>query len=146
MTEFSVVEICAGAGGQSLGLHKAGFSHQIAIEIDETAAETLRTNLGVKVVVGDVADTSVWNPVEHAGVTLLAGGVPCPPFSIAGKQLGSSDERDLFAWAIEQVAVIKPRAVMLENVRGLAGPRFAAYRQRVIDRLGELGYVGPLVL
>ncbi|MET0885398.1 MAG: DNA cytosine methyltransferase, partial [Mycetocola sp.] len=52
------------------------------------------------------------------------------------------DERDLFAWAIEQVGVIQPRAVMLENVRGLSSARFSAYRQRVIDRLDQLGYVG----
>ena len=142
MNELTVLEICAGAGGQSLGLHRAGFSHQLAVEIDEQAAETLRSNLGVEVAVGDVADPEVWRPADHRGVALFAGGVPCPPFSTAGKQLGSSDERDLFAWAIEQVGVIRPRAVMLENVRGLAGPRFAGYRQRVIDRLAELGYVG----
>lgn len=142
MSEFSVVEACAGAGGQSLGLHKAGFQHALAIEIDELAAQSLNQNLGVAVAVGDVADRSVWRPEDYRGVTLFAGGVPCPPFSVAGKQLGSSDERDLFAWAVEQVEVIRPRAVMLENVRGLAGPRFAGYRQRVLDRLGELGYVG----
>ncbi|GLJ62682.1 hypothetical protein GCM10017576_28130 [Microbacterium barkeri] len=142
MARYSVVEVCAGAGGQSLGLHKAGFDHAIAIEIDETAAETLRTNGGWRVEVGDVADPAVWRPEEFEGVSLFAGGVPCPPFSVAGKQLGSSDERDLFAWAIEQVAVLRPRAVMLENVRGLSGPRFSAYRQRVLDRLSDLGYVG----
>lgn len=140
--DFSVLEVCAGAGGQSLGLHQAGFRHTLAVEIDERAAETLRMNLGVKVAVGDAADPSVWDPSDYRGVTLLAGGVPCPPFSAAGKQLGSSDERDLFAWAIEQVDVIKPRAVMLENVRGLAGPRFSAYRQRVLDELFKFGYVG----
>lgn len=140
--ELSVVEVCAGAGGQSLGLHKAGFVHKLAVEIDETAADTLRRNLSVPVVVGDVASPDVWNPADYAGVTLFAGGVPCPPFSAAGKQLGTSDERDLFAWAIEQIAVIRPRAVMLENVRGLAAPRFAAYRQRVLDRLDELGFMG----
>lgn len=142
MSEFTVVEICAGAGGQSLGLHRAGFKHQLAIEIDELAAATLRNNLGVEVAVGDAADVEVWNPADYAGVTLLAGGVPCPPFSTAGKQLGSSDERDLFAWAIEQVKVMQPRVVMLENVRGLAGPRFSAYRQRVLDQLREFGYIG----
>lgn len=139
---FSVVEVCAGAGGQSLGLHKAGFSHSLAVEIDPTAADTLAANLGVPVAVGDAADRNVWDPRDHEGVTLFAGGVPCPPFSIAGKQLGSADERDLFAWAIEQVGIMQPRAVMLENVRGLSAPRFAAYRQRVIDRLDEYGYVG----
>lgn len=139
---FTVVEICAGAGGQSLGLHKAGFKHELAVEIDPTAASTLETNLETRVAVGDVADASVWDPAEYAGVDLLAGGVPCPPFSIAGKQLGSSDERDLFAWSIEQVEAVRPRAVMLENVRGLAAPRFSAYRQRVLDRLREAGYIG----
>ena len=140
--DFTVAEICAGAGGQSLGLHKAGFRHVVAVELDETAAETLRQNLGAPVVVGDVADPRVWVPADYSETTLLAGGVPCPPFSAAGKQLGTSDERDLFAWAIEQIPVIRPRAVMLENVRGLSAPRFAAYRQRVLDRLEEFGFVG----
>ncbi|UOE44959.1 DNA cytosine methyltransferase [Agromyces larvae] len=141
MTSLRTVEICAGAGGQALGLHKAGFRHDLAVEIDPTAAETLRQNLGGEVAVGDVADIGVWRPADYEGVDLLAGGVPCPPFSIAGKQLGSSDERDLFAWAVEQVAVMRPRALMLENVRGLAAARFSGYRQRVLDRLAQLGYV-----
>lgn len=140
--KYTAVEVCAGAGGQSLGLHQAGFRHELAIEIDPTAADTLASNLGVKVAIGDVASLDVWDATDYREVTLFAGGVPCPPFSMAGKQLGSSDERDLFAWAIEQVGVIRPRAVMLENVRGLSQPRFSAYRQRVLDRLDEFGYVG----
>jgi DNA (cytosine-5)-methyltransferase 1 len=140
--ELSVVEICAGAGGQGLGLHKAGFSHSLAVELDTHAANTLQQNSNWKVLIGDVADQQLWNPSDYAGVDLFAGGVPCPPFSMAGKQLGSSDERDLFAWAIEQVEVIRPRALLLENVRGLASSRFGAYRQRVLDRLAEFGYVG----
>lgn len=142
MKKFTVVEVCAGAGGQSLGLHKAGFVHKLAVEIDATAAETLRANLGAPVAVGDAASLEVWDPADYEDIDLFAGGVPCPPFSIAGKQLGSSDERDLFAWAVEQVGVMRPRAVMLENVRGLSGPRFSAYRQRILDRLFDFGYVG----
>lgn len=141
MNRLRAVEICAGAGGQALGLHRAGFGNAIAVELDENAATTLRRNLTGTVVVGDVADPTVWSPSEYTGVDLFAGGVPCPPFSIAGKQLGSSDERDLFAWAIEQVAIIRPRALLLENVRGLATARFSGYRQRVLDRLTQLGYV-----
>lgn len=146
MGDLSVVEICAGAGGQSLGLHRAGFSHQLAVELDATAAQTLRMNLErlddreVDVRVGDVADCDVWSAQDFVGVDLLAGGVPCPPFSIAGKQLGSLDERDLFAWAVEQVGVMRPRAVLLENVRGLSTPRFSGYRQAVADRFAEFGY------
>ncbi|MER3386045.1 MAG: DNA (cytosine-5-)-methyltransferase [Microcella pacifica] len=142
MSGLEVVEICAGAGGQAHGLDRAGFEHALAIELDFQAAETLRANSSWRVVEGDVADPEVWTPADYEGVALLAGGVPCPPFSMAGKQLGSADERDLFAWAVEQVGVMKPRALLLENVRGLAAPRFAAYRQRVLDRLVEFGYVG----
>jgi DNA (cytosine-5)-methyltransferase 1 len=74
-------------------------------------------------------------------VALLAGGVPCPPFTVAGRQLGATDERDLFAWAVELCGIIQPRALLLENVRGLSTSRFSAYRQHVMDRLTELGYV-----
>lgn len=141
-TPYKVVEICAGAGGQALGLEKAGFEHELAIELDRNACDTLELNRpGWKVAWGDVANPETWNPNDYAGIDLLAGGVPCPPFSIAGKQLGASDERDLFAWAVETAVQIKPRALMLENVRGLSAPRFAAYRQRILDRLTEAGYV-----
>ncbi|MFF3669845.1 DNA cytosine methyltransferase [Microtetraspora malaysiensis] len=156
MTEqdLRVIEICAGAGGQSLGLEKAGFEHELAVELDENAVNTLRRNRPHwKVAHGDVADPAVWNPADYAPekldgrpIDLFAGGVPCPPFSIAGKQLGASDERDLFAWAVEQVSILRPRALLLENVRGLSMPRFAGYRQHVLDRLGEFGYVAEWCL
>jgi DNA (cytosine-5)-methyltransferase 1 len=97
---------------------------------------------GWKIAQGDVADSTVWDPATYEGIDLLAGGVPCPPFTIAGKQLGATDERDLFAWAVELAATVRPRALLLENVRGLSMPRFAGYRQHVLDRLANLGYVG----
>lgn len=150
---LEVVEICAGAGGQTLGLERAGFRHRLAIELDRQAAETLRRNLveflgyseeaAEKAVrIGDVADPAVWNPaVDAENLDLLAGGVPCPPFSIAGKQLGTNDERDLFAWAIELCGKVQPKALLLENVRGLSANRFSGYRQHVLDRLKEHGYI-----
>src|SRR5262245_56535686 len=117
MEDLNVVEICAGAGGQSLGLHLAGFRHDLAIELDESAAESLRFNLQryapeAQVQVGDVASTDVWKPEDYRDqVALLDGGVPCPPFSHAGKQLGANDERDLFAWAVGAAGKIRPEAV-----------------------------------
>jgi DNA (cytosine-5)-methyltransferase 1 len=150
---LEVVEICAGAGGQTLGLERAGFRHRLAVELDQHAAATLKHNL-VKflgysedevretVRIGDVADPEVWKPEQYTDVDLLAGGVPCPPFSIAGKQLGANDERDLFAWAVELCGRIRPKALLLENVRGLSANRFAAYRQHVLDKLRDYGYIG----
>lgn len=141
MGALNVVEICAGAGGQALGLELAGFEMQLAVELDSNAAETLTANRPAwDVRVGDVADTRLWDPQEYAGVDLLAGGVPCPPFSVAGRQLGAADERDLFSWAVSAALGMRPRALLLENVRGLALPRFAGYRQHVVDRLEAAGY------
>lgn len=135
---LTAVEICAGAGGQSLGLERAGFRHVLACEIDADAAATLRHNRGDwRVFEGDVRELKGFDVPK---TDLLAGGVPCPPFSIAGKQLGADDERDLFPEALRLVEEIAPQAVMLENVRGLASARFAPYRQSIIDRLSELGY------
>ena len=136
-----VVEICAGAGGQSLGLELAGFEHELCVELDPDACGTLRYNRPHwKVAEGDAASPAVWDPGQYEGIDLLAGGVPCPPFTVAGKQLGATDERDLFAWAVELCRVARPRALLLENVRGLSLPRFSAYRQHVLDRLTQLGY------
>ena len=132
------VEICTGAGGQALGLERAGFHHHAAVEIDAHACQTLRLNRpGWNIVKGDLTQ---WSGKEHAGVDLLAGGVPCPPFSKAGKQLGAEDERDLFPKAIELVDEIRPRAVMLENVRGLLDAVFDTYRNNVEQQLIGLGY------
>ena len=142
MADLEVVEICAGAGGQALGLERAGFEQALAVELDTAACATLRANRPAwKVAEGDVADPALWRPSDYRGVALLAGGVPCPPFTVAGRQLGATDERDLYAWAVELCGVIRPRALLLENVRGLSTSRFSAYRQHAADRLRDLGYV-----
>jgi DNA (cytosine-5)-methyltransferase 1 len=138
VSELTCLEICAGAGGQSLGLEQAGFANAAAVEIDKDACATLRLNRpGWTVIEQDVHH---FKGVDYRGVDLLSGGVPCPPFSIAGKQLGADDERDLFPQALRLVEECEPAAVMLENVRGLSTARFAHYREQVLGRLRELGY------
>ena len=131
-----------GRAGRLSGWNEPGFEHALAVELDSSACATLRANRPAwKVAEGDVADRDLWRPEDYRGVALLAGGVPCPPFTVAGRQLGATDERDLFAWAVELCGIIQPRALLLENVRGLSTSRFSAYRQHVLDRLRDLGYV-----
>lgn len=141
-SDLTSVEVCAGAGGQALGLEWAGFQHLACVEIDPQACETLRLNRpGWSVLEGDLrALVSSETLVEHAGCDLLAGGVPCPPFSLAGKQLGADDERDLFPAILDLTAQLSPRAVLIENVRGLLGKKFIDYRRRILGRLDGLGY------
>lgn len=132
------VEICAGAGGQALGVELAGFGHTALVEIDKDACATLRANRpSWNVSEGDLRSFS---GKPYKGIDLLAGGVPCPPFSVAGKQLGNDDERDLFPEAVRLVDEIRPTAVMLENVPGLLEGRFEQYRADLEATFGKLGY------
>ena len=132
------LEICAGAGGQALGLEKAGFNHVGLVELDQDACSTLRANRpGWAVVQRDVREV---DGRHYKGIDILAGGVPCPPFSMAGKQLGPDDERDLFPEAMRLIRETRPAAVMLENVRGFASPKFISYRRNLLEQLEYMGY------
>jgi DNA (cytosine-5)-methyltransferase 1 len=135
---LAAFEVCAGAGGQAIGLELAGFDHAAAAEIDLFACATLRANRpSWNVIETDIRDL---HGKDFRGLDLFAGGVPCPPFSVAGKQLGSDDERDLFPVALRLVEESKPPAVMLENVPGLATAKFSVYRRGVAERLTKMGY------
>ncbi|WP_326765766.1 DNA cytosine methyltransferase [Streptomyces sp. NBC_01591] len=158
------IEICAGAGGQAIGLHAAGFKHLALVEIDEHAATTLTDNIKsldgwswerehCDVINNDVnefrplpskkfPEAGLKKPSKFLGgpllrreLDLLAGGVPCPPFSHAGKQLGKDDERDLFPRMLELVDELRPKAVMIENVRGIKDAKFEEYRTYIEARL-----------
>ncbi|MGC4946463.1 DNA cytosine methyltransferase [Streptomyces sp. DT224] len=158
------IEICAGAGGQAIGLHQAGFKHLALVEIDPHASETLQENIAslaewswerdfCDVISGDVnqfvpiasggdrepdlkkAQKYLGKPLAKGELHLLAGGVPCPPFSHAGKQLGKDDERDLFPRILELADELRPEAVMIENVRGIKDAKFEEYRTYIEARL-----------
>lgn len=134
----SVLELCAGGGGQALGLERSGFECAAAAEIDHHCCETLRLNRpDWKVLETDIRDL---NGEDYQGIDLVAGGVPCPPFSVAGKQLGREDERDLFPDALRIIRNARPRAVMLENVQGFSTGKFAEYRDWIRGQLENMGF------
>ena len=136
--KLTALDICTGAGGEAIGLEVAGFQHEVVIEIDAAACQTLRLNRPRwHVYESDIREV---NGLDFRGIDLLAGGVPCPPFTIAGKQLGADDERDLFPEALRLIEQAKPTAVMLENVPGFASAKFAAYRSDLMLRLNRMGY------
>ena len=139
--KISSIELCAGGGGQAIGLEQAGFEHAALVEIEHHCCNTLRLNRPH----WHVFDKDIFQFVDEDSHTfddigLIAGGLPCPPFSIAGKQLGEQDERNLFSVALDLVDIVRPRAVMLENVRGLLTAVFEDYRQQLKTRFEEMGY------
>lgn len=132
------LDICAGGGGEALGLESSGFTCVGAVDNDKAACATLRHNRpGWNILESDIHNVS---GLDFRGIDLLAGGVPCPPFSIAGKQLGADDERNLFPQALRLIREAKPTAIMLENVPGFAAARFAEYRANLLSMLQNMGY------
>lgn len=134
------IEMCAGAGGQALGLEQAGFGHEALVEIDSHCCQTLRLNRPQWEVIEQDLRVFKERASDYKGVDLVAGGLPCPPFSVAGKQLGPKDERNLFPDAIDIIDAIRPRAVMIENVRGFLSAVFHDYREGLKKQLKALGY------
>ncbi len=136
--EMKSLEMCAGAGGQAVGLELAGFEHTALVELDAHACSTLRYNRPGWSVFQE--DLNHFDGRPFRGIELLAGGLPCPPFSRAGKQLGEDDERNLFPSAIRLVDETKPLAVMIENVRGILDAVFEDYRTYIAGELRKMGY------
>ena len=116
----------------------AGFVHVALVEYEADYCRVLKENRPNWNII--CADVHGFDGHPYEGVDLLAGGVPCPPFSVAGKQLGKDDDRDLFQEAVRLIEEIKPRAVMLENVRGFLDPIFDQYREHILSEINKLGY------
>ena len=133
------LDLCSGGGGELLGLEAAGFMAVAAVDNDQFSCRTLRQNRpNLQVIESDLRQI---DGRDFRGVDLIAGGVPCPPFSIAGKQHGAADERDLFPQALRLIRQARPHAVFLENVPGFASSKFDAYRTDLITQLQRLGYM-----
>ena len=135
------IELFAGAGGLGMGISLAGFEHLAVVEWDKWACDTIRENQqrGFPLVSewavteGDVRKFDLSALPE--GLDLVAGGPPCQPFSMGGKHRAYNDERDMFPAAIETIRKLKPRAFIIENVKGLTRPSFANYYQYILLQL-----------
>ncbi|WP_026215124.1 DNA cytosine methyltransferase [Nonomuraea coxensis] len=137
---FTGLELGAGVGGQALGLERAGFDPVVLIDNDPHACRTLRANRPQwQVLEMDFKD---FVGAEHglSTVDLLSGGVPSSPYSIAGKQEGAADERDLLVAAVYLAIELQPRAILLETTPSLLAPKFVQVREEVEAELKHLDY------
>lgn len=135
------VELFAGAGGLAMGVGLAGFEPRAVVEWDKWACDTIRENsatgyplvAGWNVHEGDVRSFD-WGSVGD-DVDLVAGGPPCQPFSMGGKHKAHDDSRDMFPATVEIVRKLRPRAFIVENVKGLTRSSFANYYQHILLQL-----------
>jgi DNA (cytosine-5)-methyltransferase 1 len=135
------LELFAGAGGLGMGLGLAGFAPLAVVERDKVACDTIRENQErgyplVKdwpLVEDDVRNLALETlPVE---LDLVAGGPPCQPFSMGGKHRAQEDARNMFPPTVEIIRRLRPKAFLLENVKGLLRSSFANYYQYILLQL-----------
>lgn len=137
IVNMKCIEICAGIGGMSLGLHEAGFEHTLLVEKDTRCVDVLALN-GFKNI--------IHSPIQHinykiySGIDLVAGGVPCQGFSIAGKSLGENDSRNLWPEAIRCVRECQPKCFLFENSANMCGPKHLPYLTRIIREFESMGF------
>ncbi len=134
---MNAVELFAGAGGLGMGISLAGFKPLAVVEWDKWACDTIRENQqrGFPLVAdwplyeGDVRAVD-WSSVPE-GIDLVAGGPPCQPFSMGGKHRAHDDHRDMFPATVDIVRRLRPKAFIVENVKGLTRSSFANYYQYI---------------
>ena len=137
---FRVLELFSGAGGLALGLKQAGWKHIAAIEMDSIAATTFRQNFpNCDVLVENIRDVDFSK--FSMSIELVAGGPPCQPFSVAGHQKASNDDRDCVPDFIRVVGQVQPHMFLMENVAGLAMTRHRIYLRNVLEKFEKLGYI-----
>lgn len=140
--EMRAIELFAGAGGLGLGIGLAGFKPTAVVEWDRWACDTIRENqqrgfpliLDWPLIEADVREwiTGFEATAYEGKLDLVAGGPPCQPFSMGGKHRAHADERDMFPATVEVVRKLKPKAFIVENVKGLTRPTFANYFKYVL--------------
>jgi len=134
---WNSIELFSGAGGLALGLTEAGLRHQAVVEWDRHACATLSANARYHntsapwpVYERDVRTFDYTPYADH--IELLAAGVPCQPFSLGGKHNGHRDGRNMFPEVTRAIRELRPKIVIIENVKGLLREKFRDYFDYVL--------------
>lgn len=139
--KLKVFEMFAGYGGASFALKMAGIEHEVVgfSEIDKFADQCWKQNHGDNI--KNWGDCTRINPHELPDFDLLTGGFPCQSFSVAGKGLGTDDDRGLLFNDIIRIAEVKrPKYMLLENVKGLLSKKHSEFFEFTKSELTRLGY------
>jgi DNA (cytosine-5)-methyltransferase 1 len=136
------VELFAGAGGLAIGMAKAGFHHAAVIERDADACETFRENQrkhqkSVEQWPLHEGDVKLFDYGTLSDIAVVSGGPPCQPFSLGGKHKAYDDKRDMFPEVVRAIRELRPKAFILENVKGLMRQTFSEYFEYVLLQLSH---------
>lgn len=132
-TRYTALDLFSGCGGLSLGFEAAGFGSH-GIDCDENCVRTYGANLS-----GKCSNLVIGGRTDFPDADVIIGGPPCQPFSVRGKQGGSTDKRNGFPAFVAAIRKIRPRAWVLENVQGVMYKNHA-YFEGTMRKLAKLGY------
>jgi DNA (cytosine-5)-methyltransferase 1 len=133
------IDLFAGAGGLSIGLHQAGVEVICAVEYDKHAAKTFAHRFPEAKVFSQDVRTVDLSPYRGK-VDIVCGGPPCQPFSSGGLRNAADDERDMIPAFIDAVRTVAPQAFLMENVNGLTVGDRRVYLEAALEKLRALGY------
>ena len=142
---MNAVELFGGAGGLALGVSQAGFDHLALIEVDKVACETIRSNqqrghaLATKWPLHEIDVREFDYSTISRDVDLFTAGLPCQPFSFAGKSRGDKDKRDMFSEVVRAARELRPKAILIENVKGLVRAAFKDYLDYLLLAIASPG-------
>ncbi|OIJ40817.1 DNA cytosine methyltransferase [Massilia timonae] len=131
---LAALSLFSGGGGLDLGFERGGFTHVASYELLEIGAKTLSSNRPTWEVFGGVAgDVRGVDWRNYRGIVdVIHGGPPCQPFSIAGRQAGIDDPRNMWPEFVRCVLEVQPRAFIAENVPGLLDEKFSGFVEEFI--------------
>lgn len=138
------LSLCSGIGGIDLAFEWAGFETVAQCEIDEYASKVIAKNFrGVHNFedIRTITDARLRERgIKPGEITVLSAGIPCQPYSLAGKGKGDADSRDLWEEFKRVSKLIKPRWCVIENTYGLYSRDNQRYFRRILNGFAEMGY------
>lgn len=147
MCSFRVLDLFCGAGGFSCGLDQVdGFSTEVALDFDSSAANTFQKNFpDARCICGDICDDSIKNTIislcKERNVNMIIGGPPCQGFSLKGKNLGLDDPRNfLFLEYVDIVSRVMPEVFVIENVKNMISSGNGFFINQIYEKFTTLGY------
>lgn len=144
-SKLKVIDLFSGCGGFSYGFESAGYHVVLGVDNDKMALETFKANhKNSQVLLADLhqekAIDDIVELVKEHNVDVIIAGPPCQGFSLTGARKQNDDRNKLFYSVFKLAEKVKPKAIIIENVPGLAALYNGHAKDAIIEEFGKLGF------
>jgi len=142
--KLSVIDLFCGCGGLSLGFQQAGFDVLLGIDNDKAALKTFRKNHNNSIIIDNdinyVTSSEIISLINRKTVDVIVGGPPCQGLSLSGPRKFNDSRNHLFLSFVRIASELKPKAIVLENVPGIASLYKGEIKNAIINEFDKIGY------